>query len=171
LEWFCADCGHSHGGMFDLATFSPDPWSGQRTYQPNNALTLEGDFLSEDFCVIAGEHFMVRCVIDIPVHDFERRFGFGCWGSLSRTNFERYVAGFDNGDYGDSSPWTSWLCNNVLKLEDTQPVGCLMYPQPDRQRPILRVAIEEHPLWPMQEYGIAPEVVFNLYRLHGHSLA
>ena len=103
-EWTCGTCSDRHLGMFDLACHHPDPWTGSSEYEPNSALDRERDFLSEDFCVLGGEHFLVRCVLEIPVHGLEEKFGFGCWGSLKRDNFEIYVAHFDDGTGSGRSP-------------------------------------------------------------------
>lgn len=169
-EWKCAGCDDVHRGMFDLAAFAPDPWSGPITYEPNSALTLEGDFLSEDFCVLGGRNFLVRCVLDFPVEGLEQSFGFGCWGTLSKENFELYVSRFDDADYAGLGPWTSWLCNDVMQLVGSEPIGCHMFPQLDRQRPVLKVMDDEHPIALMQAQGIAPEDVLGIYRMNGHPL-
>lgn len=46
-----------------------------------------------------GIYFMIRAVLPIPVNGLEDNFGFGCWSTLSRDHFERYVANFNNGAY------------------------------------------------------------------------
>ncbi len=53
---------------------------------------MDGDFLSEDFCVLDGEHFINRCVLPIPVIGLNEHFGFGCRSTLSRANFDNYIA-------------------------------------------------------------------------------
>lgn len=100
-EWRCSCCGEWHRGLMDMAARSPDPWPDEQTYEPNSALRFDGNFLSEDFCVLEGEHFFIRSVLEIPVHGLAVPWGFGCWSTLSRANFEKYVAGFDDGEYGD----------------------------------------------------------------------
>lgn len=169
-EWQCAACGEPHTGMFDLSCIAPDMWPGDKTYRDNSELTLDGDFLSEDFCVMGGQHFFVRCVLEIPVEGVEQRFGFGCWGTLSRENFERYIDGFDNGAYQGEGPWDSWLCNRLLPFMDgeTKPLLCSMFPQLDRQRPVLRLRDAGHALAMAQEQGIAPEDVLDIYAIYGH---
>jgi hypothetical protein len=170
-EWTCTQCELPHRGMFDLAPSAPDPWPGGLDHAPNSALSLEGDFLSDDFCVMGGEYFMVRCVLDIPVHGLDRSFGFGCWGSLSRTNFEAYVDNFDNGDFQGAGPWSSWMCNRFFTYVGSDPLACQMFPQLDRQRPVLRVQDEAHPLAVAQQHGISAEHVLEIYRHYGHAIA
>jgi len=168
-EWACRSCDAAHRGMFDLACNHPDPWNGGSEYEPNSALDLDRDFLSEDFCVIGSEHFLVRCVLEIPVHSLADKFGFGCWSSLKREHFETYVDHFDGGTVPETGPWWGWLCNRLTPLTEDQPVGCWMFPQPGRQRPVLRVDDEDHPLARAQSEGISPEDLLRVYAEHGHA--
>ncbi len=170
-EWRCHECDLPHGGMFDLAAFAPDPWPYPEAYEPNAAVRLDGDFLSEDFCVLGGEHFLVRCVLEIPVHGLEERFGFGCWGTLKRENFELYLDHFDAGTVPEGVPFWSWLCNRLRPFDLAEPLGCWMFPQPNRQRPVLKVEDRDHALYAAQDKGIAPEELFAIYASHGHTVA
>ncbi|MEO1730758.1 MAG: DUF2199 domain-containing protein [Pseudomonadota bacterium] len=170
-EWRCSGCDQIHTGMFDLAAFAPDPWPHPDEYEPNSSVRLTGDFLSEDFCVIGGEHFFVRCVLKVPVHGLTNKFGYGCWGSLKRENFELYLKHFDDGSLPDGAPFWSWLCNRIKPFEVSEPLGCLMYPQLDRQRPVLMVEHAEHPVAIAQDAGISPEALFQIYAANGHDIA
>jgi hypothetical protein len=90
-RWRCHGCDNIHEGLMDIAAFAPDPWPGEERREENAALRFDGDFLSEDFCIIGGRYFFVRGVLEIPVHGFAEKFGFGCWSTLSRENFEQYA--------------------------------------------------------------------------------
>jgi len=136
--------------------------------EPNSALCRDRTFLSEDICVLDGEHFFVRCVLEIPVHGLVDKFGLGCWGSLSRENFDTFVSGFDECAVPGDAPWWSWLCNALDPFTDGEPVGCEMFLQPDRQRPVLKVKQEDHPLFAAQQNGISPEQLLAIYEHYGH---
>lgn len=157
--------------MFDLFAFAPGFWEGSEEYEPNCNLRMEGDFLSEDFCVLRGEHFFVRCVFEIPVHGLEEKFGFGAWSTLSRRNFEIYIAGFDEGRYEDMSPWTGWFSNNIATFADARNQPCWVHPQLDRQRPVLSLEDDEHPLAMAQREGISAERILEIYAAYGHAPA
>jgi hypothetical protein len=167
-SWRCASCGTEHEGMFDLAAGAPDYWTGPEEYEPNCNLRMEGDFLSEDFCIIAGEHFFVRCVFEIPVHGMADKFGFGVWSTLSRRNFEIYTEGFDDSAYADSGPWTGWFSNNLATFGESLEQPCWVHPQLDGQRPFIRLADEGHPLAVAQNEGISPERLMEIYAAYGH---
>lgn len=157
--------------MFDLVAFAPDFWEGPEDYEPNSSLRMEGDFLSEDFCVLRGEHYFVRCVFDIPVHGMEEKFGFGLWSTLSRWNFDLYVDGFDDGRYEDLGPWTGWFSNRIATFEDTLNQACWVHPQLDRQRPVISLEDDDHPLAIAQREGISAERVLEIYAKYGHVTA
>lgn len=119
--------------------------------------------------MIGGEHYFVRCVFRIPVHGLESAFGFGIWSSLSRRNFDSYVEGFDDGDFPDRGPWSSWLSNRLAAFPDTLAQLCWMHPQQERQRPRLSLDDPAHPLAIAQRDGITAERVLEIYAAYGHA--
>lgn len=163
----CPDCGHEHRGLFDLGVFAPGAWPGAAVYEPNNALRLEGDFLSEDFCVVDGKHFFVRCVLELPLQGSSERFGYGVWSSLSPKNFSRYVAEFDNGFDGEES-WFGWFSNRLKAYPDTFNLKCQVRPQPDRQRPLIALEPADHPLCLEQRDGVSFDRLLEIYAENGH---
>ena len=168
-RWNCANCDVEHEGMFDIASLAPDHWGKAEELEPNSALRLDGDFLSEDFCVIGGEHFFVRCVFDIPVHGMPEKFGYGVWSTLSRENFDRYVEGFDDGKYSDMGPWWGWFGNSLKGFLETINQGCWVHPQLGRQRPVISLDDEDHELAIAQQDGVSPERLLELYAEYGHA--
>jgi hypothetical protein len=167
-SWTCRSCHEQHRGMFDLAADSPDQWDQPLTVEPNSALRFHGNFLSEDLCVLDGEHFFVRCVFEIPVHGLAEKFGYGCWSTLSRQNFDLYIEGFDSGDYAGMGPWFGWFSNRLRGFADSLNQKCWVYPQPGRQRPVIALADPDHELAIAQDEGITPERLLELYAAYGH---
>jgi len=171
-EWTCSNCNLVHQGMFDIGAIVPSMWPHAWDYEPNGALRLDGDFLSEDFCVLDGEFFMIRAVLDIPVHGLPESFGYGVWCSLKKENFEAYVEHFDRGFDDHAEPWWSWLCNRALPYYDHgESLGGLLYPRQGRLRPQFRVEDQDHPLAVAQRDGISPEGVLAIYESYGHAPA
>lgn len=169
-RWTCGTCADEHGWPFDLAARSPDPWPHGEVYEHNGALRLDGDFLSEDFCVLGGKHFMIRCVLTIPVQGVNEDFGFGCWSTLSRENFEKYIDGFDSGHDPEGQFWSGWLVNQLETfVTGTDPIAMWVQPRADRQRPLLWVQDDAHPLAVAQEEGISADRVLEIFRFYGHA--
>ncbi|WP_422357465.1 DUF2199 domain-containing protein [Qipengyuania flava] len=169
-SWRCASCEEDHGWPFDLAAFAPDAWPHAERYEANSALHFDGDFLSEDFCVLGGEQFIVRTILPIPVIGLKDRFAFGCWSTLSETNFDKYIDGFDSGEYADMGPWPGWLMNRLAGFNDSpEPLAVHVQPQRERLRPELWVAEEDHPLGAAQRDGIIPERMLEVLAHFGHA--
>lgn len=169
-KWRCADCGEEHGWPFDLAASAPNAWPHEVEYAPNSMLRTHADFLSEDFCVLDGEHFMIRAVLPVPVIGLNHRFAFGCWSTLSRENFDKYVDGFDSGEYVDMGPWSGWLMNRLRGFgEDPDPIAVHVQPLAGRQRPELWVMDESHPLSDAQQHGITAERMLEIFAEYGHA--
>ena len=161
-----------HEGLLQpLVAFAPDPWTCGQHPEENADLRLDGNFLSEDFCVLDGQHFMIRGVLEIPVHGFTETFGFGCWSTLSRQNFDKYLEGFNDSAYPDWGPWGGWLCNQLAGYIGTDPEALWVHPQTDRQRPKFRIQNPAHPLAIDQEQGITPERLLAIWQYYGHAPA
>ena len=52
-------------GLFDLASDNPDFWQGSTEKSPNSAVLGSDNVLAEDFCIIDGQHYFVRCVLEL----------------------------------------------------------------------------------------------------------
>ena len=155
----------------DLCAHAPDPFPQDREYEANSALRFDEDFLSEDFCILRdGEktNFFVRAVMPFPIMGAEEEWGFGCWSTLSRENFERYIDGFDVGVYSHEGPWFGWLCNRLMPIfPGPDPLAVSVYPQPDRKRPFLWVRDDDHPLAIYQNEGLPPSVLLDILQAYG----
>jgi hypothetical protein len=116
-----------------------------------------------------GRYFFVRAVLEIPVQCLSTPFGFGCWSTLSRTNFEKYLDGFDSGDFADWGPWTGWLSNQLYDYIGTEPEGVWVYPQAERQRPRLIMEDATHPLGVDQANGVTAEKLLAIIAHYGHA--
>jgi hypothetical protein len=176
--WRCRSCGEAHGWPFDLAAMAPDHWPHRDGYEDNAGVILaldaagQGeavDFLSEDFCLLGGRHFLIRCVLLVPVAGLAQPFGFGCWATLSQENFRRYLDGFDSGRHAHRGPWTGWLCNMLGGLTGDQPIGVEVRPRGKRQRPLLEVLDPGEPLARAQRDGLEIERLVELLDSYGHA--
>ncbi|MEJ7935771.1 DUF2199 domain-containing protein [Sphingobium sp. AN558] len=167
-SWRCDSCDAVHGWPFDLAARAPDPWPHGQEYQPNGALRMDGNFLSEDFCVLDGKYFMIRAVLTLPVQGLDEPFGFGCWSTLSRDNFDKYLEEFDGGCEADETLLSGCLCNRLADYVGTDPLAIWVQRRPNRQRPLLWVMDDDHPLAIAQEEGISADRMLEIFDTYGH---
>jgi hypothetical protein len=145
--WLCRSCGNHHSGIFDLACGKPD------------------------FCVLNGEHYFVRSVLELPIIGSDKsRFGYGVWATLSKTNFYIYLAAFDDGDMTGLCPWFGWFSNSLQGYPETNPLKCQVYPQNDRQRPLIELEPTSHPLAIEQRGGITFDRLLEIYAFNRHDI-
>lgn len=127
--------------------------------------------MTEDFCILGGQHYFVRAVLSLPIVGTDRkRFGFGVWSTLSKANFERYVETFDSGAQAELGPWSGWLSNRLKGYPDTLNIRCQVLPQDGRQRPQIEIADAEHRLAHEQRLGITFDRILDLLAFHGHDI-
>ena len=167
-EWVCSCCGQTHTGLQDIGFQSPDPWPHEQTYKPNSELNFEGDFLSEDFCVMNGRDFFVRTVLLLPIQKLDCALGVGVWSTLSEESFREYIVGFDDPDANIGSEYFSWLANRIPFLNDKELTKTYIVTLPDRQRPYVK-ADPDSQAGLAQSDGLSPQMAIELYSLGGHS--
>jgi hypothetical protein len=169
--WTCRICQAEHHGLMDVALGKPDFWQGAEDLAPNSALDMSDNFLSEDFCVVEGHHFFVRGVLQIPILGSDGyRFGIGAWSTLSRDNFTRYIDTFDSGEQGGLGPWSGWFSNRIKGYPDTINLKCLVHPMSGRQRPLIELVQDGHPLALDQRRGVTFDRLLDLLAAFGHDI-
>ena len=152
MSFVCGICGEKHDGLPDWAYGRPDHWLGITDEE------RAAGRASDDLCRIPGGAFYVRCFLMIPLIDGPRgNLGMGVWGSLSETNFRRYVETFDDDDQSKLGPMFSYLSNEVAVFPDSLNLKADMVPQDNKQRPQLRLWECDHPLFLAQQKGISLE--------------
>ncbi len=170
-DWECPCCGSRHEGIFDLACNAPEFWQGDAEKLPNAEIFSSENVLTEDFCVVDGEHFFVRCVLELPLLGANgEKFGFGVWSSLAEQNFNSYVDTFDDGNQGELGPWFGWFSNHLNGYPDTLSMKCQVRPRAGRQRPVIELETSDHPLAVAQADGIDLDQLLDIYAANGHDI-
>ena len=168
-QWKCRSCNELHSGVFDLGMASPSVWPDEETIEPNAALSFDRNFLSEDFCVIDGENFIVRGVLKFYVEGLEKEFGFGVWSSLSKANFENYLEIFDDGIEEVGPEWSSWFCSDLSYFGKTVGEKAWVVAQPNRQRPLIQMMDDTTVLGRAHKNGLAASTLIEIFEYYGHA--
>jgi hypothetical protein len=157
-NYVCPHCGGIHGGLTDVECIVPTGWDGGTEKAPNSEIHAARHLLTIDFCIIEGEHFLIRCVLPIAVTGLDEAFGIGVWVELSAEHFQTYLATFDE-DQGHLGPWPGRLANEIFGFADEPNMGylgtlgheCLVRLQDGGDRPLVELArstnllsIEQH---------------------------
>ena len=92
----------------------PDIGSAAPYYWRDELDVASGSMLTEDLCIVDGDEFFIRGVIEIPLVDHDDRFGWGVWVSLKKENFDIYQEHYDSDAIG---PFFGWLATDIDYFE------------------------------------------------------
>ncbi len=147
LSYRCATCGGLHEDLPHLGIDKPDPWWDVAEKEREARVEL-----TSDTCIIDGEHFFIRGVIEIPVHDYPDPFGFGVWVSQKRENFFEYAEHPYSAEIG---PFFGWFCTRLTCYsESTLLLKTMAHFRGGGLRPAIELEPTDHPLAVDQREGI-----------------
>ncbi|MEQ1617459.1 MAG: DUF2199 domain-containing protein [Terricaulis sp.] len=163
MTFICSVCGGEHSELPALALFRPDHWL---SFSPEQQ--LEGE-LTSDWCMTPDGHYFVRCSLLLPIDGApDRTFAFGVWSSLSEDNFKHYVLAFNDKGQSKLGNMFGWLSNELPgDFAGSLHLKCQVWPQDDRQRPLIELEPTDHPLARAQREGISFEYAQRLAHEHG----
>ncbi|MEV6345706.1 DUF2199 domain-containing protein [Actinoplanes sp. NPDC051851] len=166
-EFACGTCGSTHSGPpLSFAAPAPDFWL------PSYA-DEAGCLLDSDLCVISGEQFFIRGLIELPVWDMNDVFTYSMWVSLSRPNFTRAVDIWEQPGRESEPPYFGWLSNEIAGyLPSTLNLKTNVHTRAVGRLPYIELEPTSHPLSLEQQAGISRARVeeiasFHLHRLEG----
>ncbi|MFF6955659.1 DUF2199 domain-containing protein [Streptomyces sp. NPDC008317] len=132
------------------STPAPDVWDPAFEADTNS-------MLSSDQCVIRGQHFFIKGLIEIPVIGGEDVFSWGVWVSLSKDSFTRAVDLWDTEGRETEKPYFGWLSTELsLYPESTTDLKTNAHTRPLGTRPFIKLEPTDHPLAVEQRTGITP---------------
>lgn len=155
MSYTCACCGEVHDSLPDI-TFDRPGYAAQVPEEDQTSRVK----LDEDLCVVDDEHYFIRVVLKIPIHDHEDDFGFGVWVSQKKENFETYLENFDTPDIG---PFFGWLSNEFSYGDKpTTSLKTMAHFQGNGQRPLIKLDDSDHPLSLAQRNGISLDEAWKI---------
>ncbi len=111
--------------------------------------------LSSDQCMVRGQHYFVKGLIEIPVVDSDEVFSWGVWVSLSRENFARAADLWDSPDREAEQPYFGWLTTDLpVYSPTTLDLKTHVHTRPVGERPYVELEPTDHPLAVEQRTGI-----------------
>lgn len=156
-DFVCQHCKQRHPGPpMGFALPAPDYWSPDLADDPLNVLEPE-------ICVIKGQGFFVRGLIEVPVIDHDEPFVWTVWVSLSKDNFFRAVKLWDQPERENEPSYFGWLSNQI----PTYPTSTLnlktnLHTRPLGERPSIELEPTNHPLAVEQRNGITAARVHEI---------
>lgn len=159
MSYVCSCCGRTHDDLpdvgFDRPVYAHDIPQGERDDRVQ---------LGSDLCVVDGEHYFIRGLIEIPVHDHAETFGIGVWVSQKRESFETYAEHPDTADIG---PFFGWLSSAFeFGGESALNLKTMAHFRGGGLRPSIELEETGHPLAVAQRDGVSLDEAWAF--VHGY---
>lgn len=174
---FACSCGQRHVGLFPIQMQVPKGWPGEPNYEPNEALRMDGNFLSFDYCVMEGKYFAMRMRLPISIRGAEpAAFMYTVWASLNRAEFELYTNAERRAQLAPNARAPARLINNINGYDNTGGLMGSAFHQEDGGYPVLLVHGVQpdndanHPLLRDQRNGIGVDTMLHLFAAYGHDM-
>ena len=174
---FACSCGQRHVGLFPIHIAAPAGWSGPKEYQDDAALTLDGNFLSNSYCVSEGKYFAARMFLPLQMHGAApAAFSFTVWASMERADFEALATARKNGTANNRVQARARLVNRLSGFANTMNLMGASFQQEDRPISLLLIAgpqlpeLQNHELIQQQKDGIDVNRMLELFAAYGHDM-
>ena len=151
MRFKCPCCDKWHNEIPDVHCPMPD-----YAHDVPEADRKKRVFLTSDLCVVDKEHFFIRCLLLLPIKNYDESFGWGIWSSLSRQNFQRYYENYDD-DMSGWDPMFGYLSNQLSGYPDTHNLKLSVQLGSRGERPSVTLEPTDHPLAVAQREGISME--------------
>lgn len=115
--------------------------------------------LTDDFCVMDGEHFFIRGCIEIPIIGSNELFVWGVWVSLSKENFELTLEQWDDQNSEQLHGMFGWLSTHLPMYPETVNLKTNVHTRLHNLRPFIELEPTDHPLSIEQSQGITMDRV------------
>jgi hypothetical protein len=154
-----------HQGLPDVTFGRPDLY--ERMSEEDR---LERALLSDDFCIIDGDKYYVRCIAEAPIEGYEERFGWGLWCELPWKGFKKVWEAYSDEDAPQEFELEGRIANRLANYPDTLGLTCQVRMTDDGMRPHAVVADRDHPLGRHQAEGMSLDEAIRQARTVGAML-
>jgi hypothetical protein len=160
MAFKCRTCGQEHEGLpMDIGFARPADFLAV----PENQRERRCRF-TDDVGVIDGQHYYVRGILPVPVHDAGEDFVWGLWARVSWEDIERYRALW-NADGSNEPPFPGQLSvEDRPGYEGLDGHEVMVQSRAASDRPAFRLSESEHRLSREQRDGITLHQVEAMLR-------
>ncbi|MVA57415.1 DUF2199 domain-containing protein [Agrobacterium vitis] len=159
----CAACDEWHEGMPSFSIDAPCYYLGMPEEQRSARCEL-----TTDLCVIDGEYFFARGLIEIPVQGSSEPFAWGVWVSLSNKSFAEFSDLYETSARDIYGPYFGWLSSQLSIYPDTINLAVEVHLRNNGVRPSIVLEPSNHPLSIEQRNGMSIERVAEIYAAYMH---
>jgi len=159
--YVCATCGTFHTELpLSYGASAPDLWE---TLSENER--AERGKLTPDLCVIDQASFFVRGHLEIPIQRTDELFIYSVWVSLSKTNFARARALWNDAARTEEPPYFGWFSTSLPGYPETLNLKTLVHTRAVGLVPWIELEPTDHPLAVEQRTGITWERIREIAEL------
>ena len=146
----CTDCGQWHEEMpMDMFYALPSYVASIPENERDARVVRRGDFI-----IVDNEHHFLRVLLELPIKNSGETFSYGVWGSLSKKNFDRALAIYDDPKASEDEPeYFSWLNNSIEQWPQTINLKTMIKLKSDARASMI-LEPTDHPLAAAQREGI-----------------
>lgn len=158
-EFVCPQCGRVHDELpLDLAYQRPADYF--KIPESERATRID---INDDICVIDEREFYVRGVLELPIKDTDKRFGWGIWARVSKSDLRRYFELWNVDSTDNEPPFNGKLSGGIKYYPGSDLLEVSVHLQPQAKRPLFKVISNDHPLGIDQREGITMEKVHRFF--------
>lgn len=176
-EGLQCSCGERHQYIYPLHMVTPAGFPSSAPMEPDDALRMDGNFLSASYCVLEGKHFAIRMRLPIPLKEaMEYALMFSVWCAMDRPDFEAYVAAVKANALQQDRRAYARLVNRIGGFPDTLAMMGVAAQQTDGGWPLFLTDLKQadgrndHQLAIEQRRGASADRIFELYAKYGHDM-
>ena len=111
--------------------------------------------MTDDSCIIDGQQFFVRGLVELPIIGSGDKFAWSVWISISEEDYVRSGEIWEQLGRESEPPQQGRLSNFVPIYPDTLDLKTKVHTRPVGQRPYVELEPSEHPLSREQREGIS----------------
>lgn len=165
FRYKCSSCNELHEGLPDVAFGSPDAYD-----MLSEEERAERALINEDFCIIDGTRYFLRCIAEAPIEGYSEQFGWGVWCEVPWAGFKKVWEAYSFQDAVQELVFSGTIANALKHYPDTLGLPCQVELRSDDMRPHVRTLESGHQFAQHQAKGLTLDEAIRQARTVGAML-
>jgi hypothetical protein len=162
FRYKCSSCNELHDGLPDVTFARPEPFD-----QMSEIDRIERALINEDFCIIDGNRYFLRCIAEAPIAGYDEDFGWGLWAEVPWPGFKKVWEAYSYEEAPQELEVDGTIANTLQHYPETLGLACTVKLLDDGQRPHVAAIDTAHLLAQHQKDGLSLEEAIRQARTVG----
>lgn len=149
FRYKCSSCNELHEGLPDVTFGGPDGYDAMSEDE-----RFERALIDDDFCIIDGTRYFIRCVAEAPINGFQESFAWGLWAEVEWRPFKKVWELYGLDQPVEPLTFAGKVANALKHYDDTLGLACEITLEDDGMRPHLRFTDLSHAVARQQAEGL-----------------